>query len=132
MMCLEGVQRPIGISHHSDPSFSADQDGHVRRSVAGLHCVFRRIEDLNGVVDEPAHEFLIGTVKRTLNVFYGAAMYGRKLSLAQPAIHGQYLSRDEISCIQKIEHRLRHFFHSPHASRRRGRNHLFHARLLSR
>jgi len=70
MMCLKGIQRPIGIGHHSNPSLSADQNGHFRRSVAGTHCVFRRIEDLNGVVDEPAHKSLIGTVEWSLNVFY--------------------------------------------------------------
>jgi hypothetical protein len=86
MMCLEGIQRPIGISDHSNPSLSADQDSHVRRSVAGLHCVFRRIEDLNGVVYEPAHEFLIGAGERSLNVFYRAVTLSG--SAASPRVRG--------------------------------------------
>jgi len=47
--------------------------------VAGSHSIFRRIEDLNGVVDEPAHKILIGTGCRSLNVFLpGRAATGKK------------------------------------------------------
>ena len=35
MMCLERIQRPIRVGHHSNPSLSADQDGHFRRRIAG-------------------------------------------------------------------------------------------------
>jgi hypothetical protein len=69
MMCLERIERPIGIGHHSNPSLSADQDGHFGRCVARSRRIFRRIEDLNGVVYESAHDFLIGTEQATLNVF---------------------------------------------------------------
>jgi hypothetical protein len=108
MMCLKGIQRPIRIGHHSNSPLGADQDGHFRRSVAGTHCVFRRIEDLNGVVDEPAHRILIGMEERSLKLFYlgkpeayPTMSYAYSavqcwLPLAQAAIHGQHLAGDEI------------------------------------
>jgi len=46
--------------------------------VAGSDGIFRRIEDLNGVVYESAHDFLIGTEQTTLNVF---VMTSRMLAL---------------------------------------------------
>jgi hypothetical protein len=38
--------------------------------VAASHSIFRRIEDLDGVVYEAAHKTLIGTGARSLKLFY--------------------------------------------------------------
>ena len=72
MVCLERIQGPIGIGHHSDPSLSANQDGHLGRLVAGSGGIFRCIEDLRRVVHEPAHKILIGTLEASLKIFYPA------------------------------------------------------------
>ena len=47
---LEGVQRPIRIGHHANPSLGGDENGHVRGSVAGLDSALRGFQDLRGVV----------------------------------------------------------------------------------
>ena len=47
---LEGIQRPIGIGHHANPTLGGDENGHVRGSVAGLDSAFGGIQDLRGVV----------------------------------------------------------------------------------
>ena len=42
MVRLEGIERPIGIGHHANPSLGGDKNGHVRGSVAGLGQRFRQ------------------------------------------------------------------------------------------
>ncbi len=50
VMQLERIQRPVGIGHHANLSFSGNENGHVRGSVAGLNSALGGFQDLRGVV----------------------------------------------------------------------------------
>jgi hypothetical protein len=49
-MGLQGIQRPIGIGQHVNPSLGGDENGHVRGSVAALDSALGSVQDLHGVV----------------------------------------------------------------------------------
>lgn len=71
MVKLQSVQRPIGIGQHVDSPLRGDQDGEIRRSVAGLDRVFSSFEQLHRVVHELAHNLLIETEAHSLRIFSG-------------------------------------------------------------
>ena len=72
----ERIEGPIGIADDANTPFGADQDGDFRWCVADPLASFGTLQNIEGVLHEPAHEILIAQVEEILNWAQGYSGLG--------------------------------------------------------
>lgn len=63
----ERIEGPVGVADDTNTAFGADQDGDFRWCVADSLASFGTLQNIEGVLHEPAHEILIAQVEEILN-----------------------------------------------------------------